>query len=283
MFIKFRLKRLIERLKKNPLIFLKAFNIFKLKREIFNLFNMQTNFKNLKLKDQVDILFYTIKKLKQINKLGNNNHTKIFSENSLEEFFLKYKNNPDCEKFTSLFSKYGSDKTISKMSYLYWKIINSLEIKNLFEVGIGTNNILIPSNMGIDGKPGASLRAFEEYLKSTNIFGGDIDKNILFKTDRIKTFYIDQLDLENLKKIKNIIPKQSLIIDDGLGRPNSNLNMIYTYSDHLEVGGFMVIEHIDPIFRDVYETCIFNLTKNNNYNAQIIEGHGITFIIKRLV
>ena len=80
-----------------------------------------------------------------------------------------------------------------------------------------------------------------------------------------------------------LIPKQSLIIDDGLGRPNSNLNMIYTYSDHLEVGGFMVIEHIDPIFRDVYETCIFNLTKNNNYNAQIIEGHGITFIIKRLV
>ncbi len=283
MFIKFRLKRLIEKVKQNPLIIFKTFNIFKLKREIFNLFNMQANFKNLKLKDQIDILFYTIKKLKHINELNNNNSSKIFSENSLEELFLKFKNNPDCEKFTSLFSKYGSDKTISKMSYLYWQIISSFKIKNLFEVGIGTNNILIPSNMGIDGKPGASLKAFEEYLKNANIYGGDIDKNILFETDRIKTFFIDQLDLENLKKIKQIIPKQSLIIDDGLGRPNSNLNMIHTYLDHLEVGGFMVIEHIDPIFRDVYETCILNLTKNNTFNAQIIEGHGITFVIKRLV
>jgi len=137
--------------------------------------------------------------------------------------------------------------------------------------------------MGIVGKPGASLKAFEEWLKDANIFGCDIDKNILFETDRIKTFYIDQLNLENLQKIKQIIPKQSLIIDDGLGMPNSNLNMIYTYSDHLEVGGFMVIEHIDPIFRDVYETCILNLTKNNSFNAQIIEGHGITFMVKRLV
>ena len=61
-------------------------------------------------------------------------------------------------------------------------------------------------------------------MKNANIYGGDIDKNILFETDKIKTFFIDQLDLENLK-IKQIIPKQSLIIDDGLGRPNSNLNI----------------------------------------------------------
>ena len=282
MFVKFRLKRLIKKVKHSPWIILKIFNIFKLKREILNLFNVQVNFKNLKLKDQNDILFYTIKKLKLINELENNNSSKIFSENSLYDFFLKFKDDPNCEKFTSLFSKYGSDKTVSKLSYLYWQIINSIEIKNLFEVGIGTNNILIPSNMGIDGKPGASLKAFEEWLKDANIFGGDIDKNILFETDRIKTFYIDQLNLENLKKIKQIIPKQSLIIDDGLGMPNSNLNMIYTYSDHLEVGGFMVIEHIDPIFRDVYETCILNFTKNNNFSAQIIEGHGITFVLKRL-
>ena len=60
------LRLAVEKVKQNPLIIFKTFNIFKLKREIFNLFNMQANFKNLKLKDLLDILYYTIKKLKHI-------------------------------------------------------------------------------------------------------------------------------------------------------------------------------------------------------------------------
>ena len=35
--------------------------------------------------------------------------------------------------------------------------------------------------MGFNGKPGASARAFGEYLNEANIVSGDIDKEILFQ------------------------------------------------------------------------------------------------------
>ena len=55
---------------------------------------------------------------------------------------------------------------------------------NIFEVGLGTNNVDVPSNMGKDGKPGASLRAWRDYFPNA-----DIDTRILFKEDKIQTFY----------------------------------------------------------------------------------------------
>ena len=44
------------------------------------------------------------------------------------------------------------------------------------------------------GKPGASLRVWRDYFPNAIIYGADIDKDILFAEERIKTFYIDQLD-----------------------------------------------------------------------------------------
>ena len=44
------------------------------------------------------------------------------------------------------------------------------------------------------GKPGASLRVFRDYFLNAKIYGADIDKNILFTSDRIFTYYVDQLD-----------------------------------------------------------------------------------------
>ena len=283
MFIKFRVIRLLNKFTKNPLIILKIFNLKKFKREFLNLFNQEINFINLEKKLQIELLFFSIKKLNKISNLEKNKvPVKIFAENSLNDFYLKYKDDENCKKFINLFTKYGSDKTISKLSYLYWEIINKKKIKNLFEVGLGTNNISIPGNMGFDGKPGASARAFGEYLNEANIVSGDIDKEILFQEKNIKTFFIDQLDINNLNEIKLSIPKQCLIIDDGLGRPNSNLNMISEFCDHLAKDGYLVIEHIDILFRDIYQNCINILTKNNNFQAQIIEGHGITFVIKKI-
>ena len=67
-------------------------------------------------------------------------------------------------------------------------------IRNIFEIGLGTNYKNIVSNMGINGKPGASLRAFRDYCPNASVFGADIDKRILFEEERIKTFYVDQTD-----------------------------------------------------------------------------------------
>ena len=66
----------------------------------------------------------------------------------------------------SFMRKYGSDKgsiniNNSHHNYttFYYSIFKSLCDKTLrvFELGLGTNNIDIPSNMGTNGKHGASL------------------------------------------------------------------------------------------------------------------------------
>ena len=46
----------------------------------------------------------------------------------------------------------------------------------LIECGLGTNNINFKSSMGINGKPGASLRMWRDFFPSARIIGVDIDK-----------------------------------------------------------------------------------------------------------
>jgi hypothetical protein len=73
----------------------------------------------------------------------------------------------------------------------------------ILEIGIGTNNPSLVSTMGIYGTPGASLYSFREYLPNSQIYGADIDTNILFTHDRIKTFYVNQLDYSTYNNIDN--------------------------------------------------------------------------------
>ena len=69
----------------------------------------------------------------------------------------------------------------------YYSIFKDLCNKKLrvFELGLGTNNINIKSNMGKDGRPGASLYGWSEFFPNSEIFGADIDSEILFNTDKI--------------------------------------------------------------------------------------------------
>ncbi len=75
--------------------------------------------------------------------------------------------------------------------YSIFKDFNEKPLR-LFELGLGTNNVNLPSNMGPQGKPGASLYGWREFFPNSEIFGADIDTDILFNADRIKTFYCDQ-------------------------------------------------------------------------------------------
>ena len=84
----------------------------------------------------------------------------------------------------------------------YYLIIVGIELKNIFELGIGTNNPNIESSMGEKYNPGSSLRALRDYFPNANIFGADIDKNILFNDqNKIKTFYVDQLDRKSVENL----------------------------------------------------------------------------------
>jgi hypothetical protein len=162
---------------------------------------------------------------------------------------------------------YGSDKgseAFSKdvywwMPHTYTKIYSLLFAprKNdnlvIFECGLGTNNLDMQSNMGVNGKPGASLRVWKDYFVNSSIYGADIDKRILFNEDRIITGYMDQTDPQSVQAFwynHNIFP--DIIIDDGLHEPRAAITLYENSIDRLKAGGIYIIEDVTQNELKVY-------------------------------
>lgn len=184
------------------------------------------------------------------------------------------------------YRKYGSDKsTYHNYSALYKKIFNSFADReiNFLEVGLGTNNLDVKSNMGTEGNPGASLFTIAEMYPQWKIFGLDIDTRILFqdKEKKIQTFFVDQTDEKTIKQLwmnqlKDV--KFDIIIDDGLHEFHANKTLFDNSFHMLNEGGYYIIEDILneelKLFKDIadgldYEyqsVCLphFKNTRDNN-------------------
>ncbi len=148
-----------------------------------------------------------------------------------------------------LCDRHGSDKaTEHNYHLLYGPILAERDsVTGLLEVGLGTNHPDVISSMGVDGKPGASLRAFRDFLPKAQIYGADVDRRILFSEERITTFFVDQTDPRSFDAIADAIGGNiDLIIDDGLHSPNANLATLLFGFERLKVGGWLVIEDITP-------------------------------------
>jgi hypothetical protein len=146
-----------------------------------------------------------------------------------------------------LLDKHGSDKA-DRHNYhnLYGPILADMGMNCvLLEIGLGTNYVDVPSNMGPTGRPGASLRAFSEFRPQAQIFGADVDQRILFTEGNIKTFFVDQTDPRTFDDLAGQINQRlDLVIDDGLHSPNANLATMTFALNHLKPGGWCVIEDI---------------------------------------
>jgi len=154
-----------------------------------------------------------------------------------------------CKKLGELLDFHGSDKNyLHFYTPCYADIFVKLGEKQvqILEMGLGTNNIDTASNMGENGKPGASLRAFRDFLPHGQIFDVYIDERILFNEERIRTAFVDQLNPETLQKLpqKFGVEGFDLIIDDGLHNSEANLNTLLFAMNAVKVGGFIVIEDI---------------------------------------
>lgn len=194
--------------------------------------------------------------------------------------FDEKKHTPLCE----IMGRYGSDKghvdiINSHHNYtpFYHSIFNNLCNKKLrvFELGLGTNNVSIPSNMGINGKPGASLYGWSEFFHNSDIFGADIDQEILFNTNKIKTFYCDQTNPHVIKYMWNDSSLQDnfdIIIDDGLHTFNANVCFFENSIHKLNPNGYYIVEDIvnweEELFinkikewETQYTDCLFTLLK----------------------
>jgi len=158
---------------------------------------------------------------------------------------------PLCEIMGRNRSDKGSmdDKAWHNYTIFYYSIFKGLQDKNLrvFELGLGTNNLNLPSNMGANGRPGASLYGWAEFFPNAKVFGCDIDKDILFNTERINTVYCDQTKPEIIKTMWNSPELQDnfdIIIDDGLHEFDANVCFFENSIHKLNPNGYYIIEDI---------------------------------------
>ena len=149
-----------------------------------------------------------------------------------------------------IMSKCGSDKAgANNYTPLYWSLFKDRreEPLRVFELGLGSNNPHLASNMGVFGVPGASLRGWRRFFPQALVYGADIDRDILFEEPRIKTFYCDQLNqgvIRDMWSRPELQGGMDIIIEDGLHTFEANISFLGVSLDHLRPGGIYVIEDI---------------------------------------
>ena len=130
---------------------------------------------------------------------------------------------------------------------VYTRLFKNINPKRIFELGLGSNNLEIPSNMGPAGVPGASLFGWSEYFPDAKVYGADIDYECLFSTEKIKTFYCDQTKPSSIKHLWNqyeLLDGFDIIIDDGLHTFDGIVTFFENSIHKLNPGGYYCVEDI---------------------------------------
>jgi predicted O-methyltransferase YrrM len=183
----------------------------------------------------------------------------------------------------ALFRQHGSDKsTVHDYHLLYGRLLAQPQsIRGLLEIGLGTNNPAVVSNMGPGGRPGASLRALRDWLPAAAIYGADVDRGILFEEPRIRSFYVDQSAPDTLAALgQQIDGELDLIIDDGLHAPNANVNTLAFALTRVRPGGWVVIEDIAERALDAWQLVAALLPAG--CSPQLIRARaGYLFVVQR--
>jgi SAM-dependent methyltransferase len=177
-------------------------------------------------------------------------------------------------------SLYGGGGYYSWPAHTYTPVYEHLfspvrgSVDAVFECGLGTNNPSIPSSMGIDGQPGASLRVWRDYFPNAIVVGADIDKDILFEDERIHTGFIDQTSPQEIDNFfASLAPKYpasfDIMIDDGLHTFDAAVCLFENSFSHLKEGGLYVIEDMNlkniPRFKNYFNGCKYADILSVNY------------------
>jgi hypothetical protein len=181
---------------------------------------------------------------------------------------------PMCRVMT----RHGSDKGKGVHNYTTIYSVLLREFRHqpilIFELGLGTNNPTLLSSMGVNGRPGASLRGWRELFPHALVCGGDIDRNILFDEERIQTFYCDQLDpiaIRDLWSQDVFRGGVDIIIDDGLHTFEGNTSFLNGSLEHLRPGGLYVIEDIrQDAIATWYDYLAANSSKYVSYHIALV-------------
>jgi hypothetical protein len=220
----------------------------------------------------VDRTAITIKTINEIFPSLKNLFLTLNNESVDIKYMVNLPNNTYTTELKNLFNAYGSDKASTHNYYLvYGNILSKFIGKeiSLLEIGLGTNNTDVVSNMGIWGKPGASLRAFRDFLVNANIYGADIDERVLFNERQIQTFYTDQTNPQMLDSLgKKVSGGFDIIIDDGLHSPDANINTLTFALKHIKKGGHIIIEDIHEESLEIWNV-VSIIMKLHNYDVTL--------------
>lgn len=202
------------------------------------------------------------------------------TENSI---YINYNQNPNSD-LAKLCDEHGTDKgELSPDSNPYpWASHNYSDFyelifssrrnstESLLECGIGTADTDIPSNMGEEGNPGASLRTWRDYFSNAEITGIDIDNNVMFSEKRIDTYCVDQTSKDSIEKF---LDKKGgnfdIIIDDGLHEFNANVSLFKNTIHRLKSDGIYIIE--DVSYQNLREYEEYFIEYLDDYHAKIID------------
>jgi len=203
----------------------------------------------------------------------------------VKKYHISNFNDGSADTLGNLFNKYNSDKAnnpnkprFHNYHFVYNSILKQLGIEeklNILEIGLGTNDVTIASNMGEKGSPGASLKALKDFLPNANLYGADIDKQILFKEDRINTTYVDQMKPETFEALTKQFEKikYDLIIDDGLHNVCANLNTLLFGLENLNINGWIVIEDIGKMKHANWVVIDQIISQGENLETFLVDGH----------
>jgi hypothetical protein len=206
--------------------------------------------------------FKNLNKLRKKKRFQKKIEKKFLSplEKKIKNFYKIYTYKKGNE-ISELCERHGSDKgyiDFSSKKPFGWKPHNYSifyddlfsnikdKVELVFECGIGTNNLKFTSNMTETGKPGASLRVWKDYFKNANIYGADIDQDVLFKEERIETFYVDQMNENLIQQMWKNINKNNfdIIIDDGLHTFDAGVTLFNNSFSKLKKNGIYIIEDV---------------------------------------
>lgn len=155
----------------------------------------------------------------------------------------------------------GSDKGSGHHNYtkVYHQLFESkrnLPI-NILEIGIGSINPSVPSNMecGRNYVPGSSIRGWREYFPHANIYCCDIDTDTFRYVQEIPKVHAFFLDMTNQESINHIVSENNtsplrnvkfdIIVDDGLHHFPTNANLMKSLVSKLnDRDSFYIIEDI---------------------------------------
>jgi SAM-dependent methyltransferase len=180
--------------------------------------------------------------------------------NDLDYRFIVHYEKGKGTLLAELCDKYGSDKgQVSTTGHPYRWAAHTytdfysrlfdhcrLSVQRVFECGLGTDNPAFPGSMLANGQPGASLRAWRDYFPNSEVFGADIDRGVLFDEDRIRTYYVDQLDSQAIASMWSSIGVADfdLIVDDGLHTFDGGRCLFEHSFEKVRPGGLYVIEDV---------------------------------------